>query len=58
MAKCARKCEIYSRVTGYMRPTAQWNRGKQQEFMDRKMYATGQDDKNVGLGDDKLEKAG
>lgn len=27
--------EIYSRVSGYMRPTDQWNRGKREEFKDR-----------------------
>lgn len=29
------KCEIYSRVVGYMRPVDQWNQGKKQEFKDR-----------------------
>jgi len=32
------KCEVYSRVVGYMRPVKQWNRGKQQEFADRKVF--------------------
>ena len=32
------ECEVYSRVVGYMRPTKQWNRGKQQEFCDRKLF--------------------
>ena len=32
------KCEVYSRVVGYMRPVNQWNRGKQQEFTDRKTF--------------------
>jgi len=32
------ECEVYSRVVGYMRPVKQWNRGKQQEFYDRKMF--------------------
>ena len=32
------KCEIYSRVVGYMRPVSQWNPGKQQEFNDRKEF--------------------
>ena len=38
MAKCGSKCEIYSRVTGYMRPTSSWNKGKREEFNDRKAY--------------------
>ncbi len=29
------KCEVYSRIVGYLRPVAQWNPGKQTEFDDR-----------------------
>jgi len=29
-------CEVYSRVVGYIRPTDQWNVGKQEEFRQRK----------------------
>jgi len=36
------KCEVYSRVCGYLRPIAQWNEGKQAEWTDRKTF-----DKNV-----------
>ena len=32
------RCEVYSRVMGYYRPTAYWNAGKQQEFADRRAY--------------------
>lgn len=32
------KCEVYSRVVGYLRPVKQWNRGKQQEFSDRRLF--------------------
>jgi len=32
------ECEVYSRVVGYLRPINQWNKGKQQEFSDRKMF--------------------
>lgn len=28
--------EIYSRVSGYFRPVAQWNHGKREEFSERK----------------------
>ena len=38
MAKCNEKCEVYSRVTGYFRPVANWNKGKRQAFNDRKTY--------------------
>jgi len=32
---CGAKCEVYSRVVGYIRPVDQWNYGKQAEFADR-----------------------
>ncbi len=32
------ECEVYSRVVGYLRPVNQWNKGKQQEFSDRKTF--------------------
>lgn len=33
------KCEIYSRVVGYIRPIEQWHDGKQAEFHDRKKFS-------------------
>lgn len=32
------KCEIWSRVVGYLRPTSRWNEGKNEEFEDRRMF--------------------
>ena len=32
------KCEVYSRIVGYYRPTSQWNEGKQEEFKNRKEF--------------------
>jgi len=32
------KCEVYSRVVGYLRPVDQWNEGKKREFADRREY--------------------
>jgi len=32
------KCEVYSRICGYLRPTEQWNPGKQEEYNDRKTF--------------------
>jgi len=29
------KCEVFSRVCGYIRPTNNWNEGKVAEFEDR-----------------------
>jgi len=35
--KCVieQKCEVYSRVVGYLRPVQNWHEGKQQEFKER-----------------------
>lgn len=38
MVKCGCKCEVYSRVCGYFRPVSNWNKGKREEFKDRKTY--------------------
>lgn len=32
------RCEVYTRVMGYHRPTSQFNIGKKQEFKDRKFF--------------------
>jgi ribonucleoside-triphosphate reductase len=32
------KTEVYSRVVGYHRPVKNWNKGKQEEFKDRREY--------------------
>ena len=32
------KCEVFSRIVGYLRPVVQWNPGKASEFADRKTY--------------------
>jgi len=36
--KCKIACEVYSRVCGYFRPVANWNRGKKEEFEGRKTF--------------------
>lgn len=36
--KCNEKTEVYSRVCGYFRPVSNWNRGKQQEFKERRNF--------------------
>ncbi len=33
-----KKCEVYSRIVGYLRPISQWNVGKTQEYKQRKEY--------------------
>ena len=32
------KCEVYSRVVGYLRPVQGWNKGKKEEFALRKKF--------------------
>ena len=39
---CGEPTEVYSRITGYYRPVQNWNDGKAQEYIDRKVY-------NIGL---------
>lgn len=39
---CHMPTEVYSRITGYYRPVQNWNKGKTQEFKERKVY-------NIGL---------
>jgi anaerobic ribonucleoside-triphosphate reductase len=35
---CGAKCEVYSRIVGYLRPVDQWNDSKQAEFSIRKTF--------------------
>ena len=35
------KCEVYSRVVGYLRPVQNWNKGKKEEFAMRKTMNVG-----------------
>jgi len=39
---CGKKCEVYSRVVGYIRPVQEWNEGKQEEYSQRLKYAVKQ----------------
>lgn len=32
------KTEVYSRIVGYIRPVEQWNKGKREEYKDRKEF--------------------
>ena len=38
MVKQRTRCEVWSRVCGYLRPTSRWNVGKAEEFKDRKLF--------------------
>jgi anaerobic ribonucleoside-triphosphate reductase len=42
------KCEVYSRVVGYLTPVSKWNKGKQEEFKDRKTFKNMLKDKGKG----------
>lgn len=35
---CPERTEVYSRVCGFFRPVQQWNKGKKEEFRERKEY--------------------
>ncbi|HPC09744.1 MAG TPA: anaerobic ribonucleoside-triphosphate reductase [archaeon] len=37
--KCNKETEVFSRVTGFYRPTKLWNKGKKEEFKERKTYS-------------------
>jgi len=32
------RCEVYSRIVGYLRPVSQWNDGKKEEYKQRQEY--------------------
>ena len=46
------KCEVYSRVVGYIRPVQQWHLGNKEEFKDRKTFKIKED----SLKDEKNKK--
>ena len=38
---CHQACEVFSRVVGYYRPISNWNKGKVEEFKERKEFTAG-----------------
>ena len=42
------KCEVYSRVVGYLRPVKQWNKGKKAEWADRVVFTAPQKGESHG----------
>ena len=44
-------CEVFSRVSGFFRPVQYWNKGKQEEFRERKVahlnYIANCDDEGI-----------
>lgn len=41
------KTEVYSRIVGYYRPVQNWNRGKREEFSQRKYVIMEKPDKKA-----------
>ncbi len=41
------KCEVYSRVVGYLSPVSQWNVGKKAEWADRKTFQIKEEQQNA-----------
>lgn len=37
-SKCEAKTECYARVCGFFRPVQAWNKGKKEEFKERKTF--------------------
>jgi ribonucleoside-triphosphate reductase len=35
---CNKECEVFTRVCGYLRPVKQFNKGKREEYKERKLY--------------------
>ena len=48
-ASARRKCEVYSRIVGFLRPVENWNDGKKAEFHDRKTYKVSPNNANTHL---------
>lgn len=44
---CGKKCDVYSRIVGYLRPVSNWNDGKQEEFRERVTFS---EQKALGKG--------
>jgi ribonucleoside-triphosphate reductase len=38
---CGKEAEVWSRIVGYYRPVQNWNRGKREEFKERKSFVIG-----------------
>jgi ribonucleoside-triphosphate reductase len=49
---CNAVTEIYSRIVGYFRPVSQWNRGKREEFGERKLFQPQLNERELEIKDD------
>lgn len=50
-------CEVFSRVVGYLRPVQTWNKGKVEEFKERKFYNAGNGEEAKNIANIAHEKA-
>lgn len=41
-SRCGAKTEVYSRVCGFFRPVQRWNRGKKEEYRQRREFVVAQ----------------
>ena len=48
---CGTNTEIYSRIVGYFRPVSQWNKGKTQEYGERRTFIPELNEKAVAKND-------
>ncbi|APC08663.1 ribonucleoside triphosphate reductase [Neomoorella thermoacetica] len=49
--ECGRETEVWSRIVGYYRPVKNWNKGKQEEFRERRGF------RPVSCGDEQTRQA-
>lgn len=50
---CPAPAEVYSRVCGFFRPVQQWNKGKREEFRQRRVYQNKGENDGVNAGKEK-----
>ncbi|MEA3489828.1 MAG: anaerobic ribonucleoside-triphosphate reductase [Candidatus Omnitrophota bacterium] len=53
--KC--KVEVFARVTGFFRPVQSWNKGKAEEFKDRKKYDLAAAEGSLGNDNSRITEA-
>lgn len=50
------ECDVYSRVVGFHTPTRRWNKGKSEEWKDRKTFCLDNEDDNCKDCNDRNKK--
>lgn len=50
-------CEVYSRIVGYYRDVRNWNKGKREEFKERKAFQLGEASGAPSCGNETAEGA-